>query len=178
MDAMIVVMGRALLSRRDDAGARAEDCAVPFVGTASSNSNPSRATLQRRRSVIVVEILNGSLIKLTSVDVLSEPCPRRTRIPGMSRFAAPRRFVRILRGTPGKTAFGPTIEPGAPRDNQIAYRQINAAASSVLPVPLYRAVIGYAHSGCVRTSCMPRSLRAMMRDGASPCSTQRRMMPA
>jgi hypothetical protein len=64
------------------------------------------------------------------------------------------------------------------RRYEIAYRQVNAAASSVLPVPLYRAVIGYAHSGCVRTTCVSRSLRAMMRDGASPCSTQRRMTPA
>ncbi len=53
-----------------------------------------------------------------------------------------------------------------------SYRQVNDAASSVLPVLSYLAVIGYAHSGCVRTTCVPRSLRATMRDGASPFSTQ------
>src|ERR1051325_753259 len=44
------------------------------------------------------------------------------------------------------TSRRPSIEPGAPRGDLIAYRQANVAASSVLPVPLYRAVIGYAHS--------------------------------
>jgi hypothetical protein len=63
------------------------------------------------------------------------------------------------------------------RRYQIAYRQVNAAASSVLPVPLYRAVNGYAQ----RMRSYHLRAAEFARDDARwclACSTQRRMMPA
>src|SRR5262249_20823982 len=51
-------------------------------------------------------------------------------------------------------------------------RQTKFAASSMLPLPIYRASLGYAQSGRVRSTTFPVLCEAMIRSGATPCSTQ------